>query len=637
LKIDVIHTTIIVYNSDSLKDFQTMHLDFLNYTETNDIFFKKTNVENIEPELIKIKTYFDEESVNLEFNNEAKAIIDEFLKRTSSKNSIVLNGKNIKNGILNIDSFSHFNTFIKTLPRKLKPHQIKSAFHLYSLKNGANFSVPGSGKTTVVLSVFEKLRVEDKCNVLFVIGPPSCFQPWQNEFNEVLGRNPETIKLSGGNKNWRKSEYYKSFEDINELYLCTYHTALNDYDDINNFFRQKKINVFLVVDEAHYFKQVGGSWSTCLLKIAEKAAFRCALTGTPIPKSYKDIFNLFDFLWLNDSPLSEKDKIQIDNWEKQKNNLAVKELLNEKIGPLFYRVRKKDLGLKPAIFHEPIIMKMNTYEQVVHDYIKAKIHQLTEDEYFNNEDILSKLWRGRMIRVRQASSYPKLLLKAIEGYDENLLKDSDLMKIIRNYDDLEKPSKLLKLSQMVEELNRQGQKVLIWSNFIGTLEVIKKHFTTINLRSELIYGKTPVRKENLQLNGDEKTREDIRDEFVDINSGLDILIANPAACAESISLHKTCFHAIYYDLSYNCAQYLQSLDRIHRVGGSELNTANYYFLQYENSVDQDIKRNLETKANKMYEIIEEDYEIYNLDLYEEEQDDDIAAYKRLFKPNQNQS
>ena len=39
------------------------------------------------------------------------------------------------------------------------------------------------------------------------------------------------------------------------------------------------------------------------------------------------------------------------------------------------------------------------------------------------------------------------------------------------------------------------------------------------------------------------------DEFLNLESGLDILVANPAACAESISLHKSCFNAIYYDLS----------------------------------------------------------------------------------------
>ena len=64
------------------------------------------------------------------------------------------------------------------------------------------------------------------------------------------------------------------------------------------------------------------------------------------------------------------------------------------------------------------------------------------------------------------------------------------------------------------------------------------------------------------------------------------------------------------------------------MGGSEINQANYYFLQYENTIDQDIKVNLEKKAQKMYDVIEEDYSIYSLDMFEE--DDQIEAYERLF-------
>ena len=364
--------------------------------------------------------------------------------------------------------------------------------------------------------------------------------------------------------------------------------------------------------------------------MSKKAAFKGILTGTPMPKSYKDFFNLFDFLWHENSPLTPEDKIQIVLWEKNKKNEEVKSLLENHIGPLFYRVRKKDLGLIPAVFHEPIIVKMKEIEKYIYESVNAKIFELSKSDYFRNETVLNKLWKGRMMRLRQTVSYPKLLISAIDDYTEKFIDDSDLQTKIKNYDKLEISGKLEALHNLVMTIRSKGEKVLIWSNFIGTLKLIKNHFNSFGERAELIYGKTPVRKDDAVLINEEKTREDIRDEFLDISSGLNILIANPAACAESISLHKSCYHAIYYDLSYNGAQYLQSLDRIHRVGGSEVNEANYYFLQYENSIDQDIKRNLEMKAQKMYEIIEQDYNIYNLDIYEENDEDDIEAYKRLF-------
>ena len=95
--------------------------------------------------------------------------------------------------------------------------------------------------------------------------------------------------------------------------------------------------------------------------------------------------------------------------------------------------------------------------------------------------------------------------------------------------------------------------------------------------------------------------------FKDNSSRLDVLIANPAACAESISLHKTCSNAIYYDLSYNCAEYLQSLDRIHRVGGSERNVSYYRFLQCVDTFEPEILRNLTEKATRMADVIDQDF------------------------------
>ena len=104
--------------------------------------------------------------------------------------------------------------------------------------------------------------------------------------------------------------------------------------------------------------------------------------------------------------------------------------------------------------------------------------------------------------------------------------------------------------------------------------------------------------------------------FKDRSSGLDILIANPAACAESISLHKTCSNAIYYDLSYNCAEYLQSLDRIHRVGGSEEKVSYYRFLQYADTFEHEILGNLTKKARRMADVIDQDFPLALCELAE---------------------
>lgn len=597
--------------------------------------FSQTSINNYSSPLtnqtfIKLLHYFDKEAIHFSLSRSASIFSKELEVVDFEFNQTKKNAENYKNGQYDKLEFETFRSFvIDQIKRSLRIHQLKAAFHLYQIGNGANFSVPGSGKTTVVLTVYEKLRQEGKVNTLFVVGPPSCFGPWKAEFSETLGRTPSYTILAGGNKKTRKKNYYQTAHQSSELYLTTYQTLYYDQSDVCNFLKQRHINAFFVVDEAHYIKQINGNWSLAIMKQADKAINRCVLTGTPMPKSYSDIFNLFDFLWPNQHPISSSDKTLIKYNEEKHNVHSAKNILDQSIGPLFYRVRKSDLQLAKQNFLLPYIISMHKHERILYNAVYKKIKNYSKKEYFKNVEFINTIGRGRIMRLRQLLSYPKLLNNSIDNYNEGLIEDlADLKTVIRLYDKLEVPAKIVFLLKKLKELEKQKLKVVIWSNFIGTIRLIEKHITDQKLKCKIIYGNTPVEGTNIS---DEETREKIREEFVNPTSGLDILIANPAACAESISLHKTCHHAIYYDLSYNCAQYLQSLDRIHRVGGSETIEANYHFLQYEDTIDADIKENIDRKTKNMYDIIENDYPIYTLDMFDA--DGDAEAYERLFKKN----
>lgn len=617
---------ILIDTEQELKSIQKSQLVAWGFNKEGDNKYVAV-AEDLGSFIEKIYSYLNKSFSNIVFSPECRKVYSDYQDQRNILTETILKGDNFKRGNYDEIEFRNFNKFLdETLSRRLRDHQKKSAYHLYLIRNGANFSVPGSGKTSVVLAVYEKLKLEGLVNVLFVIGPPSCFGPWRHEFEQTLGHEPEYRILAGGNSAERTNEYYKFGERLGELYLATFQTLLNDQTHARSFLSNKGVRALLVVDEAHYIKQIDGEWAKAVLSLAPYATYRYILTGTPLPKGFTDVFNMFDFLFPTYPPIDDQAKLQIEHFEKQKMLSDAKSVLDSRIGPLFYRVRKSDLGLLPANFHEPILVKMNRYENLLYDGIVKRIRNYAKEDYLKNIDLVQRLLRGRIIRLRQCSSYAKLMMTAIDNYDENLLVDEkDLESLIVSYDKLEKPAKLVKLIDMVQGLKKSNQKVVIWSNFRESLRLIKRELAEYKIRSEMIYGDTPTQVTALS---DEKTREQIRDEFVDTESGLDILIANPAACAESISLHKTCFHAIYYDLSYNCAQYLQSLDRIHRVGGSEINQAHYYFLQYENSIDQDVLANVRRKAQQMNDIIEKDYEIYSLDMFEE--DGEIEAYKRLF-------
>lgn len=581
-----------------------------------------------DPALVeKLTKYLSRFHIPFELSEEATAAQAELHERVQSLSQALKEGTRFKQAEPVSTEFRDFLNLLAELPRRLKAHQIKAAVHLLAVGNGANFSVPGSGKTTVVVSVFEWLRRQGTVNTLFIVGPPSCFGPWRDEYTSVLGKSPSFEILAGGNIAERQRNYYPSADNVRDLYLTSFQTLQRDWELVKAFFSQKSVNAFLAIDEAHYIKQVGGAWAEAVLAIAPLAKFRCVLTGTPFPQSYADAYNYFDALWPGHSPITQSDRIRISAHIQKKQELDAGNLLNNCIGALFYRVRKKDLGLAPQDFCSPIMVKMHEHERRIYDSVANRIRALAVGDDYQEFELLTRLRQGRMMRLRQCISYSKLLGTAVTHYDEDLLVDNpSLSNTIKHYDELEVPAKLQAAVALVRELRDKGQKVVVWSNFIGTLKLLQASIGGLGYRAELIYGATPT---ETTAEDDALTRERIIREFKDATSGLDVLIANPAACAESISLHTACSHAIYYDLTYNCAQYLQSLDRIHRVGGSEDKISHYHFLQYSDTIDEDILRAVRRKADNMSAVIDQEWAVYDLDMFSDE--DELAAYERLFR------
>ena len=242
--------------------------------------------------------------------------------------------------------------------------------------------MPGSGKTSVVLAVFHRLRMLDEVDSLFVVGPPACFGPWRSEFEEVLGNPPSCETLAGGDVDDRRTKYLVNNSTVRKLYLTTFQTLQRDWEQVRDLFEQQGVRFYFVVDEAHYIKQLGGAWANAVLNVARHASHRAVLSGTPFPRSYSDAYNLFDVLWPESSPISDTVRHRIE-LSTQKNELQqCVEILNTAIGPLFYRVRKSDLGLAPQNLHPPIRVHMNKHERLVYDSILDRIKNVSQIRVF---------------------------------------------------------------------------------------------------------------------------------------------------------------------------------------------------------------------------------------------------------------
>ena len=214
--IDVSNDTIIINDTNSiLKSYQISQICFWGFLKASKDEAYKLSSKDVRSIMLKLIRYFDGEEISYSLSPTAREYLLGITNSIDKFRKIKDTGEQFKKGTFDRGKFKELLSFIaENIHRQLKEHQIKAAFHLYLMSNSANFSVPGSGKTAVILTVYEKLRLEKKVNLLLVIGPPACFGPWRTEFRLTLGRDPECRVLAGGEQTQRKSEYFSPLSQV---------------------------------------------------------------------------------------------------------------------------------------------------------------------------------------------------------------------------------------------------------------------------------------------------------------------------------------------------------------------------------------------------------------------------------------
>jgi SNF2 family DNA or RNA helicase len=493
--------------------------------------------------------------------------------------------------------------------RKLYSYQKIGINHALTVRNAANFSVPGSGKTSVALGVFAELKHIDEIKRTLIIGPASSFEPWEFEFKECFGRKPKSIRWSGS-----VSKRQKLIYDLRntELILCTYQTACNDAILLEKLLRDAP--TLMILDESHYIKNPDGVRSNILLRLAPFAKRRMILTGTPAPYSLADIWSQFTFLWPSYGLLGTR--YEFDTMSMTDNTT---ENFSKHIKNFFYRTKKSDLGLPEPKLHiikvknESIPAEQKKLIEILEEqtYRKAKEHISKE------EDVNTLLtWRAaRIIRLIQASSNPGMLLNSIKEYygeiPENLDIDfaslRDMAAVFKSRKIL--PAKVEVAITKAKELIESGKKVIIWTWFIENIDLLSQLLSEYN--PLLLYGGIKPYEDEEDTDNDNSREKNIR-EFK-TRKDRPLIIANPAACAESISLHKYCHEAIYLDRNFNCGQFLQSMDRIHRIGLPSDVTTNYYIIVMDCSIERVINKRLQSRQSVLYKLMDDDMPVMGID------------------------
>ena len=489
--------------------------------------------------------------------------------------------------------------------RSLRPHQEVGLIHRLTAVNAADFSVPGSGKTATTLAVAAAHFSVGTIDLVVVVGPLSSFSPWEKESRTALHKTFKLARIRGSVL--ARHDMYASAER-GALLLTSYASAATDKAAIIDVC--KRLKVMLVVDESHRVKRFrGGLWAPALVEMARYARVRTILSGTPMPQSGKDLYSQLNILWpdgdLTGPPEAFATRVQQD----------FAGVLNDLL-PFVSRTPKKALGLPP-------------YSVTVHDVpmhgTQAEVYELVESHFRKRvdglrawKDKVERLRRGRPIRLLQAASNPDLLNRHDSYFCLPRIEvpNATLMDRLAMYRATDVPAKSLKALELVREIVEEDGKVVCWSNFVPNLD----HFTSL-VRKELpvptyqIDGRIPAGDETVDDTqdrhpknpSDEDTRELIIDRFLNV-SGPAVLVTNPASCSESISLHTSCHNAVYLDRTYDCALFLQSVDRIHRLGLPDGVQVRVHVLQVTRdgnpTVDHLVATSLARKDARMRKLLE---------------------------------
>lgn len=553
----------------------------------------------------EVESFHREEETFAEFTNKARDIRNDSFDDTPEL----------------VEEFKDFQAVLKDkIIRTLYPLQLLSAYHLAFSQNACNFSVPGAGKTSIVYSAYAYLkslpsdhpRHVDK---LLVIGPLSSFISWEDEYELCFGRKTTVQRLSGDSTISRSEKEQHLYSGSPSELTLIYHGGVDGLQDqIVDFLKKNKTMV--VVDEAHRIKNPEGVWGKSIVEIAKEARARVVLTGTPVPNGYEDLFNLYQFLY----PFKYKDILGFHygnlvdmSKNSEPDSPRVKSFISN-ITPFFIRIKKKDLDL-PPVKEQVIEIEMDQRQREIYDFIETKyIRSFQQDSSGTVKDTLNK---AKLIRLRQAAINPALLTKPIretlsaddiesrgqymDSLPEEFQDDSEILSKIFGYSQDNVPSKFSAVYDLISGsiIPKQG-KVIIWTIFIQNAKELQNFLKDKGISSQLLIGEV-----------EQNDREDIIRKFNNPdNLDFQVVIANPFSVSESISLHKGCHNAVYLERDYNCANFIQSKDRIHRIGLLPTQETNYYYFLSKDSIDQVVHDRLNIKVERMEKVIDAEIPLF---------------------------
>ena len=382
--------------------------------------------------------------------------------------------------------------------------------------------------------------------------------------------------------------------------VSNYHRVASDYHSIRKFVASGRTQV--VLDEAHRVKRGSeGVHGRAALDLAYAASRRDILTGTPAPQGAHDLVALVKFLYPGQDRQILPHSAYHEGLGRDPGVLAETQTA---IRPYFVRTPKSALRLPPTTF-EVVRYEMPPIQSAIYDALVGRYRGSLSLSDRNRRD-MRRLGRI-MMYLLEAATNPMLLNSGSHGGDDpgfthppiELSGDETVPALLAQYGRFETPWKYEAVKSIVAETAAKGEKVLVWTNFVRNIQALRRYLSAYN--PAIVHGGIPSQP---ATSSDAVTRDKEFNRFR-FDPKCSVLLANPAACGEGVSLHHWCHHAVYLDRSFNASHFLQSQDRIHRLGLADGTVTTFTVLMSGGTIDDSVDARLKEKVEALSTLMDD--------------------------------
>jgi superfamily II DNA or RNA helicase len=452
----------------------------------------------------------------------------------------------------------------KSLNAELRPYQ-KDGFdflaHLVQVKLGGILADDmGLGKTLQTLTWLDWLKERNVKNPKpsLVICPASVLHNWRREAEKFTPDMKVLVLESGAARHNLRKQIPE-----HDLIVTNYALLRRDLEEFHKFsFRA------VILDEAQFIKNPGAQVTQSVKQL--KCENKIALTGTPLENRLLDLWSIVDFI--QPGYLGTQEQF-LDTYEPKggenidSDQRIARRRLSAKLRPLLLRRLKKHVAKDlPDRIEERRDCPLGEEQRKLYlaelRRSRDQVMKAVETQGLNK----SKMHvLAALTRLRQVCCHPSLV-----GSDTASGKTETLFELL-------------------DPLIADGQKVLVFSQFVQMLELLEKECKARNIHTHVLTGQT-------------KDRQSVVNDFQK-ESGACVFLLSLRAAGTGLNLTNASY-VVLYDPWWNPAVEAQAIDRSHRIG--QTNTVNAYRLIAPGTVEEKIWELQQSKAKTIADVLGEE-------------------------------